>query len=184
MNICNDFKNRVIDFLEHRLSRDEEIKYEKHMQNCARCRREFAQVKKVQSLLDTDHVPLPPDEEFERILSRVRQQPLRLRSPFMKYLVRVFVPVCAAAAIIIFLFSRRQSPSIEIPVPVSVLLEDEDIAHLGLLGVIDGAFANELLEAGDHLPFILDETLDELTVEEKRMLIERVRKKYGYEIPG
>jgi H+/Cl- antiporter ClcA len=109
---------------------------------------------------------------------------MRIRNPFMKHLVRVFVPVCAAAAIIIFLFSRRQSPSFEVSVPVSVLMEDQDIAHLGLLGVIDGALANEMLEAVDHLPFILDETLDELTAEEKSMLIERMRKKYGYEVPG
>jgi len=94
-------------------------------------------------------------------------------------IIKILVPIFAAAAILMFL--RQPNGTTEIVVPTSNLLEDEEVASYALDKVIDEELINEMTEIEDYFPFELDEVFDELTIEEKVEFVKGICEKYSIE---
>jgi hypothetical protein len=177
MNICEEFRDKVIDFVENQLSEQECRKYYEHMQHCRQCQREYTAGKRLFEMLDADEVVLPEEIFFDELRQRVRKEKLRLRPFSLKNIIRVLIPVCAAAAILLIL--NRPSTTVEITVPTSALLKDEDVASLTLARVIDEELINEMSAVENYWSLDIDETIEGMTEEERTELIENLHEKYG-----
>jgi len=177
MNICEEFKNRLIDYVENHLSEQEYKRYYEHLRCCRQCQKEYGEVKKLYKILDTDEVVLPEEAFFDDLRSRVRREKMRFRSSFLQKLMRIFVPIFAAAIILLIL--SRPETTVEIAVPTSALIADREIASLSLSGVIDEELIEQMSIVDNYLSFEMDETIDELTSEEQAVLVEQLYEKYG-----
>jgi len=177
MNTCEEFKNKLIDYFENQLSEQEYKKYREHLRYCRQCQKEYGAVKKLYEILDTDEVVLPEETFFDDLRLRVRREKMRFRSSILQNIIKIFVPIFAAAAILLIL--SRPETTVEIAVPTSALIEDEEIASLSLSGVIDEELIKEMSIIESYLPFEIDETIDGLTNEERAELIKQLYKKCG-----
>lgn len=181
MNICAEFKRKIIDYIENQLIEHEHKKFKEHLQYCEQCQSEYSRVKRLYEVLDKDEVILPENEFFENLRTKVRQKKIVLRRFNTQKIMRIFVPVLAAAAAILLLLNRP-SRTVEITVPMAALLDDKEIASLGLGGVINEELINDLLVVEEYISSETDETIDELTEEEQVEFIESLYKKYGINI--
>lgn len=177
MNTCAEFQRKIIDYVEKQLTEQEYKRFYEHLQHCKQCQGEYIAVEKLYEILDTDEVILPEKKFFVNLRSHVKQDKLRIRWFTVPKIIKIFVPVFAAVAILLLL--DRPDKTVEITIPTSALLEDEEIAHLGLSGVIDDELIHELSIVERYLPFEIDETIDELTEKEQSILIKNLSKKYG-----
>lgn len=177
MNVCEEFKDKVIDLVENQLSGQECKKYYEHMQHCSQCQREYTAVKNLFEMLDKEKIILPEEIFFDELRLKVRKEKLHFHPFVLKNIIKVLIPICAAAAILL-IFSRP-SKTVEITVPTSALLEDEDVASLSLARVIDEELINEMSAVENDWSFDIDETIEGMTEEERTELIENLYEKYG-----
>lgn len=177
MNVCEEFKDKVIDLVENQLSGQKCKKYYEHMQHCSQCQREYTAVKNLFEMLDKEKIILPEESFFDELRLKVRKEKLHFHPFALKNIIKVLIPICAAAAILL-IFSRP-STTVEITVPTSALLEDEDVASLSLARVIDEELINEMSAVENDWSFDIDETIEGMTEEERTELIENLYEKYG-----
>lgn len=102
---------------------------------------------------------------------------MRFRSSLFQKLLRIFVPIFAAAIILLIL--SRPERTVEIAVPTSALIADRELASLSLSGVIDEELIEQMSIVDNYLPLQIDETIDDLTSEEQAVLVEQLYEKYG-----
>ncbi|MCK4830136.1 zf-HC2 domain-containing protein [bacterium] len=165
MRICQEFKHEVIDYLEHTMSQEEHRKFEEHLNRCKHCQEEYIRVKKFYKLLDKDMIPMPEQAFFDRLKTSIRQREIRLRKFSVPRLIKVLVP--AFAVTMLALYILRPEKTVEISIPTAVLLEDETIAEISIGGIVDNKLLNDLKIVEDYLPGDIDETIAELSDEEK-----------------
>ena len=170
MRICQDFKDKIIDYIEHAMPQEERNRFEQHLNSCEHCQKEYTRVKKLYELLDKDVVSVPEQAFFDKLKISVRQREIRLRKFRVSKWVKVLIP--AFAVVMLALYVLRPEKTVEISVPTSVLLEDETIAEISLGGIIDDKLVNDLIVVEDNLPIDIDETIPELSDEEKAEFIE------------
>ncbi len=181
MSICSEFRKNIVDFIENQVSDQQGKRFREHLHSCELCQNEYSKVVKLYKILNEDEVVLPEKEFFDNVKAKVRQRELVLPKYSFKKLAKVFVPVCVAAIILLVLLNRPRE-TIEMSISTATLLEDKEIAQLSLSGVITDELINELSTAEEYLPFEVDETIDELSEEERNELIENLYKKYGNNI--
>lgn len=170
MRICQEFKDKVIDYIEHAMPEQERNRFEQHLNSCKHCQQEYTRVKELYELLDKDVVPVPEQAFFDELKISVRQREIRLRKFRVSRLVKVLIP--AFAVVMLALYVLRPENTVRISVPTSVLLEDETIAEISLGGIIDDKLVNDLIVVEDDLPIDIDETIHGLSDVEKAEFIE------------
>jgi predicted anti-sigma-YlaC factor YlaD len=170
MRICQEFKDKVIDYIEHAMPEQERNRFEQHLNSCKHCQQEYTRVKELYELLDKDVVPVPEQAFFDELKISVRQREIRLRKFRVSRLVKVLIP--AFAVVMLALYVLRPENTVRISVPTSVLLEDETIAKISLGGIIDDKLVNDLIVVEDDLPIDIDETIHGLSDVEKAEFIE------------
>lgn len=180
MNICDEFKRKLIDYLEDELINKERKQFDDHLQHCERCQTEYTRVKRLYAILDKDEVILPEQEFFDNLRIKVRQSKVALRRFHIGKIIRILIPAFAAAMIILLL--NRPQKTVEFSVPTAALLEDKEIASLSLDGIISDELINELSVIEDDLPLHMDEFIKELSDEEVDEFIKSLAKKYGVDI--
>lgn len=170
MRICQEFKDKVIDYIEHAMPEQERNRFEQHLNSCKHCQQEYTRVKELYELLDKDVVPVPKQAFFDELKISVRQREIRLRKFRVSRLVKVLIP--AFAVVMLALYVLRPEKTVRISVPTSVLLQDETIAKISLGGIIDDKLVNDLIVVEDDLPIDIDETIHGLSDVEKAEFIE------------
>ncbi len=177
MRICVEFKRRIVDFVENQLTEQESTRFNEHLLSCKQCQAEYSKVKKLYEILKKDEVVLPEKEFFDNLRLAVRQKWLSRRRFAMRSFLRIFVPACAAAAVLLLLY--RPNRTVEVAIPTSSLLDDEEIARLSLDSVIDEKLIQELSMVEEYLSFEIDEAIGELSADERTEFIENLYRKYG-----
>jgi hypothetical protein len=180
MNICEDFRLKIIEYVEETLDPVEEKRLSEHVRTCPACQAELNRYVHLFELLDKDEVEMPDYTFFDAVKQRARQIELMPARRFTRWL-KVLVPICAAVVIIVILLGRGEK-SIEMSVPISTLLEDEEIAHIGLTSIINDKLVDELVAIEDYLLSEADLALEELTDEEEEYLLQILHDKYGDEL--
>ncbi|MGB3478899.1 MAG: zf-HC2 domain-containing protein [bacterium] len=170
MRICQEFKDKVIDYIEHAMPEQERNRFEQHLNCCEYCQKEYTRVSKLYELFDKDVVPVPEQAFFDKLKTSVRQREIRLRKFRVSRLVKVLIP--AFAVVMLTLYVLRPGKTVRISVPTSVLLEDETIAEITLGGIIDDKLINELIVVEDNLPIDINEMIPGLNDVEKAEFIE------------
>lgn len=177
MNICTEFNKKINDYIENQLTEYEHKKFKEHLQRCKQCQVEYSKVKRLYEILDKDAVILPEQEFFENLKIRVRQKTWVPRKSYIKRILKILVPVFAA--VIIFVLLNKPDKTVEMRVSIAALLEDKEIASLGLKGVINEELVSELSVVEQYLSFDVDETIDKLTKEEQAEFIKNLYEKYN-----
>lgn len=174
MKLCEEFKDRVIDYFEQAMSQKEKQIFSGHLKDCSSCQREYNKIKKLYDLLDDDKVSVPEHISFDQIKSNIRQQEIRLRRFKVPRFLKILVPVCALAIFVFYIL--RPEKTVDISIPASVLLEDEMIANLSLAGILNDDLIDDLILIEDNLPIDIDETIVELSDEEKSKFVDILNK--------
>ncbi len=177
MKTCEEFKKRLIDYVEHQLTEQDYTRYYEHLRNCRHCQKEYGVVSRLYKILDTDEVVLPDEAFFNDVRFNVHREKMSFRPSILKNVVKILVPLFAAVTILLVL--NRPDKTVDIAVPTSALLADEVVASLSLSGVIDQKLIEEMSVVENYLPFEINETIDGLTKEEHATLLEQLSKKYG-----
>ena len=169
MRVCQKFKHKVIDYLEHAMSQEEHRRFSEHLNSCKHCQEEYIRVKKLYELLDTDMIPMPEQAFFDRLKTSIRQREIRLRKFSVPKLVKVLIP--AFAVTILALYILRPEKTVEISIPTAFLLEDETIAEISIGGIVDNKLLNDLKIVEDYLPRDIDGMIAEFSDKEKSEFI-------------
>ncbi len=177
MKNCQAFKRKIVDYIEDQLTEYEHEEFKEHLQRCKQCQTEYSKVKKLYEVLDNDTVILPEQAFFDSLKIKLRQKNWVPRKSYIKRIIKILVPVFAAAIIVLLL--NQPDKTVEMRVSVSVLLEDEEIAVLGLSGVINEELIDELSVVEEYLSFEVDVTIDELSEEEQAEFIKNLYEKYN-----
>jgi len=170
MSLCNEFKNKIIDFFENNVSKQEYRRLSNHLEKCRSCQTEYDRIKAFYGILDQDIVPVPEQTLFDRIKPAVKQQEIRFRSYKVPRFLKILIPSCAIALLMIFIF--RPEKTVDISIPTSVLLEDETIAGMSLGGVLNDQLIEDLLLIEEDLPIDVDESITEFSDEERLQFID------------
>jgi hypothetical protein len=177
MNICSEFNKKIIDYLEHQLSDEDEKVFSEHLKHCEQCQKDYAKLKNLYALLDKDEVILPEQEFFENLKIKIRQKTLIIKKSSIWKIAKILVPVAVAAVLLLILY--RPNGTVEIAVPTSILLEDKEIASLGLEGVVDDQLIQDLEIVEEYLlSYDVDKLIEELSEAERSQLIGALYKKY------
>jgi len=179
MKLCQRFKRKLIDYVEGNLTEEENRIFNEHLEFCGRCRAELKELKELYSVLEYDEVQLPENEFFEGLLDGLRRREIRLK-PAHRFSVSGVLRILAsaAAALVIIIFLNRNDNTVELTVPFSILLEDREIAELGLSGVVDDKLIDDMSKVEDYLSPELDEAVEELTEVERAEFIKNLYEKY------
>lgn len=178
MKNCTRFKQQMLDCAEDKLGTRERNRLLEHIKVCATCAREYQQIRKLFSIMADDRVPLPEQSSFDRIRAAAKRQAPRHEYETLKILSRIFVPALALAAILVITL-RPTKPTVEMSIPVANLLEDDEIAGFVINGIVDKPLVQEIASMEEYLSFDCDEAIEEMTREEKRLLVNSLNKKYA-----
>lgn len=185
MKICTWINKIMVDRLEGELSSKDNKMFDTHLASCTSCQREFAQLKKLYAHLHDERMPELDDGYWEEVRQRVRQQyiPLRPQRSWIRKLVPVAVPVIAACiALVVFIKRSPQTIEMTMTVPVAELLEDEDIAAITLQHMVFDDLIEDFEVIEESLPLDFDETLSEMTSQEKQLFIKMLAQSNGQSI--
>lgn len=177
MKTCEEFKKRLIDYIEQQLTEHDYKRYYEHLRDCRRCQKEYGAVRQLYKILVADEIVLPEKAFFDDLRFHVQGEKMGFRPSILRNIVRIVVPLLAAVTILLIL--NRPEKTVEIVVPTSALIADEDVASLSLSGVIDEELIQEMAVVESYLPFDINETIDGLTSEEHAALLEQLSMKYG-----
>jgi len=176
MNICTEFENKLVAFIENQLTSEEHRKFEDHLKSCSICQKEYAAIGKLYEILNRDEVKLPAPDFFESLKIKVRQKVIVPRRSYVPWIIKIMVPAFAAAVLLLILY--RPNQNMEMNVPVSNLLEDREVASYAINKLVNEDLMKELTVIEEYLPSELDESLDELTAKEKIELIKDLSEKF------
>jgi hypothetical protein len=180
MSTCKHYSERkIIDIIEGTASEAERKRFDEHRRRCAQCQQEYDLLKRLYTVLDTDEVVLPDEKFFEDLKTTIKRERIERPRFFIPKAIRIFVPVCAAAAVLLFFVTRRAEPTVELEIPASALLADRDIADMSLRGIIDEELISDMSVLEDYAAPGLHHSIGELSREEQTTFIEMVSEKYG-----
>lgn len=171
------FNERVIDYIEGALGVDDSLTFEEHLKTCELCQREVNEIKKVYEIMDKDVVPEVEKEFFERLKVQVRQMEIVHKRPYWR-IFRILVPIFAVLALIVVPKLRHEN-RVEISISVSNLVETGELNYLLLDRVIDEEILSQFEILEEDFTSNIESGLEELSVDEKKNLIESIRKRYG-----
>ncbi len=178
MKVCDDFQELMVDSIEDGLTPAEQEKLFRHLKDCVDCGKEYERLKRLHGVMDSDEIELPSKDFFEGVKVRARQRMIYPKRFPLKKIAKILIPAFAVAAVFVVII-RPTNNDVELSIPVSILIEDEDVAYVAMQGIVTKDVAKELISIEDHLSFDAEEAIEQLTVDEKRELIDVLNQKYA-----
>ena len=178
MKDCKNRKEMLIDLLEDQLSSKDRTELLKHIKHCAYCAREYSKLQELNRLMDRDRVEYPSEDTFERMKASARQKVQYTRRRLLGRLFKISVPALAMAVLLLFIL-RGRVETVDVSVPVAHLLEDEEIAHIAIAGIVSTDLMREIESLEEQLSFDADEAIEELSTHQRSELVSSLRRKYA-----
>ncbi|WP_272150641.1 HEAT repeat domain-containing protein [Tenacibaculum aiptasiae] len=110
---CNDIENKLIDYIEKNLTKEESLIVEKHIESCITCQKEVKEMKLFLDVIDNDIEETPSNNlklNFETFLNKEKEQtkviPMQPKTNWKSY-----IRVAASILIVVsaFLIGKYQS---------------------------------------------------------------------------
>lgn len=110
---CNDIENKLIDYIEKNLTKEESLIVEKHIESCITCQKEVKEMKLFLDVIDNDIEDTPSNNlklNFETFLNKEKEQtkviPMQPKTNWKSY-----IRVAASILIVVsaFLIGKYQS---------------------------------------------------------------------------
>ena len=110
---CNDIENKLIDYIEKNLNKEESLIVEKHIESCIACQKEVKEMKLFLDVVDNDIEETPSNNlklNFETFLNKEKEQ-TKVISMQPKTNWKSYIRVAASILIIVsaFLIGKYQS---------------------------------------------------------------------------
>ncbi|MDJ0644825.1 MAG: HEAT repeat domain-containing protein [Flavobacteriaceae bacterium] len=109
---CKIIKDRLVNFIENKVSQEQYVEINKHLETCDSCKSDFIEMKELLGVLSSEPVELPSEnlrKNFEQVLYQEKQQSrvVRFAPPFTS---NKFLKYAAGFALLLstFLFGRYQ----------------------------------------------------------------------------
>lgn len=74
MDTCERYRNQLVDLLYGEIAGEERTALERHLDACARCRKEFAAMQRALSFMDRRERPVPDEADWDRFWKSLRNE--------------------------------------------------------------------------------------------------------------